>query len=36
MLSKEQKIEKLKKIVETNDKINSLGSIFVAKKLDEI
>jgi hypothetical protein len=36
MLSKEQKIEKLKKIVNTTDKINSLGSIFVAKKLDEI
>ena len=36
MLSKEQKIKKLKKIVNTTDKINSLGSIFVAKKLDEI
>ena len=36
MLSKEQKIEKLKKIVNTTDKINSLGSAFIAKKIDDI
>ena len=36
MLSKEQKIKKAKKIVNINDEIKSLGTLFIAKKLDDI
>jgi hypothetical protein len=36
MLSKEQKIEKLKKIAQMADKINSVGNVFIAKKFDDI
>ena len=36
MLSKEQKIEKLKKIAQMADKINSVGNVFIAKKFDDV